>query len=196
MKSRFFLTIISIFLFTLIYSIIRYNIFNDVPWSQFPLFISNKAISFSALIYLSIFIVLKKNGYALLSIKFRKFAKNLVFIHLTISVILFSQIYYPKYFDGERINFLGQISLFSGIVSLGFFNSINRFKNRFGNSVEILNKFGSELLLIFISIHLIASGFEGWITPQQWPGYLPPITLLSFLVAVFPFFIKNNILHK
>ena len=30
------------------------------------------------------------------------------------------------------------------------------------------------------------SGFTGWLTPRAWPGYMPPITLLSCLLLAAP----------
>jgi hypothetical protein len=34
--------------------------------------------------------------------------------------------------------------------------------------------------------HVLVMGLSGWLTPANWPGGLPPITLLAFLVAVWP----------
>ena len=197
MKRNQIAFVLSVFLFTLIYSIVRYNIFSDVPWSDLPLFVMNKAISFSAIIFISIYIILEKKDHHELSIKIRKYATNLVFIHLTISLVIFTQIYYPKYFDGLKLSFLGQLSLLAGIISLGLINSIRHVKKvKPEYSTSLFSKYGTGILLILISLHLLLIGFPGWITPEKWQGCMPPITLLSFIVAVIPFFIKKKALPK
>jgi hypothetical protein len=34
-----------------------------------------------------------------------------------------------------------------------------------------------------VALHLIAMAWPKWIAPQDWPGHLPPISLLSVLLA-------------
>ena len=38
-------------------------------------------------------------------------------------------------------------------------------------------------LSMFFGLHVFFLGFKGWFTPVEWPGGMPPISLLSFLMA-------------
>ena len=40
-------------------------------------------------------------------------------------------------------------------------------------------------VLWFSAVHVLIMGFSGWLAPSGWPGYLPPITLWSFVMALY-----------
>ncbi|MCP5115457.1 MAG: hypothetical protein GY953_31915 [bacterium] len=46
------------------------------------------------------------------------------------------------------------------------------------------------LSLACVAAHLGVMGFAGWITPSEWPGSMPPITLLGFLAAITPLVVR------
>ncbi len=193
MKKTLITYIIFVMLFALLYSILRYNVFKGVPWSDLPLYIMNKVISFSSIIYIATYIIFEKKGHHELSVKIRKYATTLIYIHLTISLVILTPSYYQKFFESTKINLTGQISLLSGILALGIMNSI-RFTKKLhvDESLSFFKKYGAEILLVLISVHLFVMGYKGWFTPSEWPGGMPPISMLSFIVAVTPFFIKQK----
>ncbi len=41
-----------------------------------------------------------------------------------------------------------------------------------------------RMILILGAVHVFFMGYAGWMTPQDWPGYMPPITIISFVVAI------------
>jgi len=197
MKKRTVQYVILIFLFTLVYSIVRYNIFKDIPWTDLPLYVINKAVSFSAIIYIAMYIILEKKNYHEISTKIRKYATKVVFTHIAISFIILSPSYYPKFFDGPKLNLIGQLSLLAGIVSFGLINSswlVKTLKPKM--SISLFNQYGTELLLLIIALHLFLMGYQGWSTPSNWPGGMPPITLLSFVAAIIPLFVKKKGSHN
>lgn len=157
----------------------------------------NKAFSFAAIIYIAIYLILEKRDHHELSTKIRKYATNLIFIHLIISLILLTPIYYQKFFDGLKFNLVGQLSLLAGVIALGLMNSLRFAKTlNLKASVSLFRKFGTELLLLLISLHLFIMGYQGWLTPGSWPGGMPPITMLAFIVAIIPLFVKKKeLLH-
>lgn len=53
-KTRVLAVVSIVALFSLGYAILRYNIFGSVPWKEIPLYIMNKAISFTAIILFTI----------------------------------------------------------------------------------------------------------------------------------------------
>jgi len=81
MKKNTITHIILVLLFTLSYSIVRYNIFKDVPWTDLPLYVVNKAISFAANIYVAAYLIFERKDYHELSKKMRKYATNMIYIH-------------------------------------------------------------------------------------------------------------------
>ena len=106
-----------------LYAIIRYHIIKGVAWSEFPLFISNKAISLSAVALIAV-------SYAVGSLASfwprlfertlpaRKFFGLLGFglavVHGVISLLIFNSTYYPKFFEASgKLNLLGETSLLS-----------------------------------------------------------------------------------
>jgi DMSO/TMAO reductase YedYZ heme-binding membrane subunit len=42
------------------------------------------------------------------------------------------------------------------------------------------------LALAFTLLHVAALGIKGWFQPDTWPGYLPPITLLTCALICVP----------
>lgn len=38
-------------------------------------------------------------------------------------------------------------------------------------------------VLALTAAHVALMGYEKWLAVEDWPGYLPPITLLSFIAA-------------
>jgi len=45
--------------------------------------------------------------------------------------------------------------------------------------------------LLLAAAHVTLIGFRTWTQWSQWPGYLPPITLLIFIIAIV-FAIANH----
>lgn len=194
MKKNTTIFVTLTFLFALFYSIVRYHIFKEVPWIDFPLYIMNKVVSFSAIIYIAIYLILEKRNYNELSTKIRKYAKNLIFIHLIISLILLTPSYYHKFFNGMKFNFIGQLSLFAGVIALGMMNSLKFAKTPNPKvTLSSMRKYGTELLLFLISLHLFVMGYQGWLTPGSWPGGMPPITMLAFVVSISPLLVKKKV---
>ena len=191
MKKNIIKFISLVFLFTLLYSIVRYNVFKGVPWTDLPLYVMNKAISFAAIIYIASYLILEKKGRHELSTKIRKYATNVLFIHLTVSLLILTPSYYQKFFDGVKLNIIGQLSLLAGVISFSLINAF-RFSRSLKSKSSVISKFGTEFLLVLISLHLFIMGYQGWLTPETWPGYMPPITLLAFIVSITPLFIKKN----
>lgn len=41
-----------------------------------------------------------------------------------------------------------------------------------------------RLVLLFTALHVFFMGYTTWLDVSSWPGYLPPITLLSFVIGI------------
>jgi len=157
---------LSYFLVAITYATVRYNIFGDVPWDSFPLFILNKAISLSAIMLLLHMLIrnmsCKEGNRRFCSV----FLKVKISLHVLISVVLLGMDYYPKLMADGVLTAFGSISILGGIAAFVLIR----------DRVKIHNLAMIGLLMA----HLFFLGFPGWLTPGQWHGSFPPISLLSF----------------
>jgi len=46
-----------------------------------------------------------------------------------------------------------------------------------------------------VVVHLVAMGFKGWLTPQEWQGGIPPVSLVAVVAAMVPLLVKRKRLH-
>lgn len=184
--SHLMLYVVLTLLLSTIYSIIRYNIFKGVFWTDLPLYVFNKAISLSSVILLSSYLIFKdkseKNQFKL----FREYATLFAFLHILITILILSPEYYPKLFADSKFNLVGNLSLLFG--ALGFMLMF-LFGSKYLFTKYIRQKNILELLwdsfIVLIMFHVFVMGFKGWFLIDTWPGLLPPITMLSFIILLF-----------
>src|SRR3989338_4393633 len=123
--------VFSIALFAVIlgYALLRYNIIKGVPWSDLPLFISNKAIALYAVVFIALSFIIGPlikfwTGTFIRFQPLRKYFGLLGFgfasIHALISLLIFTPQYYPKFFsETGKLDLIGELSMLFGII--GFF---------------------------------------------------------------------------
>jgi hypothetical protein len=188
---------------SLVYSIIRYHYFKELNVS-FYLVVFNKGISLGSILLISFsFIVgpLAKNY----PIAFKKFTLGkrlygiwgfgLAFLHSLISLLILEPKYLNQFFVLDELNIVGDFILITGSVSLvligaAFITSFPRvFK--FKSSFFTMTQNAGFIGLIFGGIHVIPIGINGWTQPNSWPGYLIPITLISFTVVLFTIYCRT-----
>lgn len=188
-----------------VYAIIRYNIFKGVAWEQLPLFISNKAISLSAIVFIALSYMLGPLARFwprtfVAGLDLRKFFGLLGFglaaFHGIISLLIFTPAYYPKFFlSSGKLNLVGELSMLFGVLAFFVF-AIVAFTSILAVTklidpqrwlaVQRLGYFG----LILVLFHVLTMGFEGWLKPAGWPGGLLPISLVATIVIVLALFLK------
>lgn len=204
MKKLFFASVV-IFLAVFAYAVIRYNVINGTPWVELPIFISNKAISLSALVFIAL-------SYALGSLArfrpqifsnmlgFRKFFGLLGFglaaVHGLMSLLIFTPAYYPKFFLASgKLNLIGELSMLFGILAFFVFAmvalvSIPAIANSMTPRHWLATQRLGYLSLILVFSHVFVMGFEGWLKPAGWPGGLLPISLIAAIVIAFVLLLK------
>lgn len=187
------------------YAVIRYNVIKGTPWADLPLYVSNKAISLSAVI----FIVL---SYALghlarfwpqtfvPALVFRKFfglfGFGLAAVHGLISLLIFSPAYYPKFFlETGNLNLIGELSMLFGVLAFFVFVIVAIFSIP---SISILvtqenwlriQRVG-YLGLLLVFFHVFVMGFQGWLKPEGWPGGLLPISMIAAIAVALALLLK------
>jgi hypothetical protein len=97
--------------------------------------------------------------------------------HVLLSFALWSREYYPKFFGAGKMNWTGEFTLLFGAITTWLYSITVWSKPK--NFYRI-----SWIIAASLALHTAAMGFENWTTPGQWPGGMPPMSLLSFLMAV------------
>jgi hypothetical protein len=169
MKRKLFF----VFLFTSFYAVVRYHVFGPVLFKDLFLFTFNKVIAFSALI-LWVWNLWPGNNKE--KEKLKNIILFLISLHIILSVILLRPYYFPDFFIPLKgFSLFGSLALLGGSLAavLMFFSG----KISFRFNIKYL-------FFFFIAIHLVSMGGKGWLTPIKWYGYLPPITLISFLILL------------
>jgi len=176
--------LIILFLAALLYATLRYIIFGPYKFNAFPIFIMNKALALSFMMYL----------YILSSPYFKRVKRSLIgmsaygmgIMHAMFSVILLPTSYLKKYYttDGEMaVGFSAMI--FFGIVALILMIIISkgfRYQSRYN---KYWATFGFEKLflmfLIVTGLHIFVFCINDWIRISRWYGYMPPVSLIAFI---------------
>lgn len=192
MKKYFFIAFIP----SLAYAVVRYNIFKEVPWGNLPLWVSNKAFAMTATILVAYSFCADKS-------KPRKEIGILGFyiaiIHAIISLIILNPSYFAKFFSADgKLNFTGELSMLAGILSFSLlliavyksYPAVTEEAEVDLNSIRQLVLWGILLNLV----HLSVMGLPVWLKVADWPGMLPPITLVSGIISII--FIANRFLRS
>ena len=176
---------------SLLYAVIRYNIAGDVPWSQFPVFIVNKATACSGVILLGL---AGLNDSAEKRHRIGLFASACLGLHCLLSLMLLTPANFEgKFFQADNtFTTIGGLALFCGALGiLGQAVLWRRSMNTAPNSGPSLITGLGRILLLLAAAHVTLIGFRTWTQWSHWPGYLPPITLLIFIIAI-SFAIANH----
>lgn len=193
-----------IFALFFLYAIARYVVFRGLPPTQIPFYLMNKAIAVTTVAMLGISLGLGPLN-KLLSGKYESIvgAKKyfglvgfgLAALHTIMSLALLKPSYFGKFFEGDKLNFIGETSLLFGTLALFFFSvlaivSIPSVSERFDKKAwDNINKIG---LLGFglVMLHVFAMGYTGWLDTSRWPGKMLPISLIAFLMILIVFIVK------
>jgi len=204
-KERFSTNFITlIFIFSVTYSIVRYHIFGGVEWSQLPVFIMNKIMSMNGLILLTFTLSLKplKNKGINISQKWLRGRKVIgvvgfvsILIHIILSALLFSPVYYNKFFNTDGTLTLNSgLSMIFGVlafVMLWYYNlSFYNPQKDIAKNMVVRSRGFLLLIMPFVAIHLFFMGYKGWLNPAGWHGGIPPISLITFVIIFVGYFIN------
>lgn len=173
---------------TLAYSTFRYHVFGVSPWDWFPLWTTNKALSWTAAALLaSAYLVADKTDarrYGLLG-----FA--LMAWHCLVSFFLLGPKFYAKLYSGDSLTAAAFSSMVLGAAgALAFCCPAWASRAGVQQSLDLNRWFTLQRMgylgLFLTAAHCFLIGLPGWLTPAKWPGGLPPITLMGFLTALLP----------
>ncbi|XEY23369.1 hypothetical protein UABHE_001105 [Candidatus Uabimicrobium helgolandensis] len=179
--------------FSVLYAVLRYNVFGDVPWEQLPIYIVNKAISLSAIFCISLSVIWSKLPSN--DVHVRKFLGLygfvLAILHVLLSIMILSPEYYSSFFVDKKLYFFASTILLCGALAFIFFllaASCSVIATRI--SVSYISVCVSTGML-FAAAHIFLRGQNSWKTPFDWYGYMPPISLVGFATIIMAFVSKS-----
>jgi hypothetical protein len=162
------------------YATVRYNLFKGVPWSDWPGYIANKALAVAGLWLLAWAAWRKFKGAGSTRVPMA-WAGCLILSHALVSFCLFGSAYFPKYFAAEKVNLIGGVSLLTGALAVALLELGARSAPSWQPRLWLRSLAG---LLVLSTLHTALPGVSGWFTPAEWPGRLPPLTLLASVPGV------------
>ncbi len=189
------------------YAIVRYHLAGDVAWAHFPLFIFNKATSLAAVFFVASSYLVGKvihwhdhdKALRLVVIKFcGLMGFFLAGIHALFSLALLTPAYYAKFFDADgRMNLEGEVAMAVGVIALFLLMSpaittLPMMPKAIGGQRWKRSQRLGYVALIFVVVHLVVMGVEGWLAPAGWNGGLPPISLVAVLAALVSLIVKGK----
>lgn len=194
-----------VIMFGMGYSILRYHIVGPVPWKDLSFFILNKGICLSAFVLLTMNFGLgpaKNLGWSVpigwlnarMAIGITGFL--LVFVHVLMSILLFTPAIYGKFFDAQSTLTLNAgLSMFAGILAFVVLWGYNlSFKTTMREDKAFIQFITSRKFLLWAMLlgaaHLVFMGYSGWLKPSDWQGGLPPISLVAFAVFMIGYVIN------
>lgn len=180
--------ILFIFFGSTLYATFRYNIFKGVPWTDWPLYVLNKSFAVSALILLVLAIFRYRNNQPKSNKQILNASKFFLILHILISTSLLSPVYYAKFFADAKLTLPVSISILLGAIATALY-----IRNSFSTGLEERHNEKIKYLTsisLFVGFHAGIQGYQGWFSPNTWPGFLPPITLISFLLGISALLIR------
>jgi DMSO/TMAO reductase YedYZ heme-binding membrane subunit len=191
------------------YAVLRYNVLAGVAWAELPLYVSNKGISLAsaalvAVAYLSGYIRLDGKGRE----DSRRLARTaglagfaLALVHIVASFAVLTAAHYPQLFRGGDLSEVGWVCLAGGVLAalLLTFPAVYSLP-RLLPFLGVENWKRAQQLgypgLALTALHVFLIGNANWLSVSRWPGGMPPISLISFLICLAPILVKLGSVYR
>jgi hypothetical protein len=177
-----------VLIIAIVYAIIRYHFFGPVEAANIPSYLVNKGSSLAAVVYLLFSAYARYKNNIVEARLWGKTSLAFMVFHIFLSWSLWSPGYYEGFYANAdwtaltpMMNLKGEIALLSGAVGALVYFMISSRKPK---AITLLMTIATAM----VCIHVGVMGLGGWLKPKSWNGGLPPITLVSFLVALPCFF--------
>lgn len=167
------------------YAIVRYNVFGTVSPEQIPIYVANKAISVASLVLLGLSRVVDEKPRR----KWLGFVGLAgALIHLMMSLLVLQPAYLPRHFQPDgAMRWNAEASILAGILSLvgllwlAYAAATHPLERQSPASSLVMGL--GRIALALVAMHTLLLGYPTWPEVAKWPGGMPPITLLSFVLA-------------
>ena len=119
-----------------------------------------------------------------------------VFIHALISFLLFKPGIYGKFFHQDgTLTLAAGLSMLGGVLSFVILWVYNlSFQTHLRDDKRFIRFITSRQFILPAMLtsvlHIFFMGYRGWLSPADWHGGLPPISLLSFAFFLIAYVIN------
>ena len=162
------------------YAVIRYVLLGGVSADRLPVFITNKAVAVVGLVLVGAAALQSGAQRA----AFGAVGFGCVLLHLLLSLTVLSPAYLAKLYAADgRFTAAAEWSMLTGAVAALVLYLLSTASAKPAGA-RSLRPGAGQLVLALTAVHVLAIGSPSWSQPDSWPGHLPPITLLSFLIAI------------
>jgi hypothetical protein len=170
--------LIIILLISLIYTIVRYIIFGNVSLIQIPVYLVNKSVAMASVSFMFFAALNYKRQKENQARFWGKASLHSTIMHILLSLAILSKDYYPKFFATQKMNLTGELTIMFGVIATCFFLMTSNDK-----TISIGPRLLQFFAVLFVLGHLLSMGLGGWLAVDEWNGGLPPISLISFILA-------------
>ena len=162
------------------YAVVRYVLLGGVSADRLPVFITNKAVAVVGLVLVGAAALQSGAQRA----AFGAVGFGCVLLHLLLSLTVLSPAYLAKLYAADgRFTAAAEWSMLTGAVAALVLYLLSTASAK-PSGARSLRPGAGQLVLALTAVHVLAIGYPSWRQPDSWPGHLPPITLLSFLIAI------------
>ncbi|MCX7697311.1 MAG: hypothetical protein N2Z72_06430 [Bacteroidales bacterium] len=168
--NRPYITIVVIFLLTFAYAFIRYVTFGNMTPENIPLVITNKAIAFT-LPFIFLILSIKYANNRTVDQTNHDALRQMSFFHIILSILILSKDLLPKFISNDSYSFDGSFSLLGGIITYFLVRGLKNYQTML-------------IFSLFLKLHIFFIGYKNWLNPSVWFGYLPPITMICFILLI------------
>lgn len=183
-----------------VYAALRYLVFGDVAVDQLPVFVMNKALSMAGLVLIALAVGARPIVRALPALGWLKADRRALGmaglgfagVHTALSLMLLNPAYFGKIYSAAagRMSLWAELSMLAGAVALALLVWQSRITGNGKTGDDAARRasthrrwLGTGVLALTL-LHVAFMGWPGWLAPGDWPGGMPPITLLSAGVAL------------
>lgn len=178
--GRSWIVAAQVMLVTMGYAVLRYVLLGGVSADRLPVFVTNKAVAVVGLVMLGTASLVSGAQRA----AFGAIGFGCVLLHLLLSLTVLSPAYLAKLYTADgRFTAAAEWSMLAGAVAVMVLYLLSKAPAKPAGA-RSLRLGAGQLVLALSAIHVLAIGYPSWSQPDTWPGHLPPITLLSFLIAI------------
>lgn len=170
------------------YATLRYNVCKGVSWADWPTWTLNKAFAVASLALLLVAVIRWRRCAGASCSRVLSASAGMAAIHVVLSLLMMSPAYYAKFFIDGKLTSPAGWSMFLGVIAAMIM--VRRGSGDTISSTEEAAAKGRKrgvlmvvMVAVLVALHALLQGFSGWFAPRHWPGGLPPITLISFILG-------------
>lgn len=187
------------------YAVVRYVVFGTVPATQLPMFVLNKAIAVASLALIAMALAIgPARRLGLGAKRWLAHRKHLGMhgfvlgaVHSALTIAMLSPKAYAKLYDqAGALTFEGGLALLAGVATFvalvgpAITSADLVRKSMTGAAWKQRQRVAIVALAIGLA-HVAVLGWRTWLTPETWPGGLPPLTTIGVAVAAISLTVRG-----